>query len=133
MRHRKDHRKLSRTHSHRRALLRNLVTSLFIHERIETTVAKAMEARRVGERMITVSVWEDEDAPRALLRGGTHKEAMQRFLGAGFTMGGLTSVMTPGRINAKWARCTECDKMADSEKLGGNCSCGAALPSLLYW
>ena len=44
MRHRKDHRKLSRTHSHRKALLRNLVTSLFIHERIETTVAKAKEA-----------------------------------------------------------------------------------------
>ena len=53
MRHRKDHRKLSRTRSHRRALLRNLVTSLFQHERIETTVAKAKEARRLGERMIT--------------------------------------------------------------------------------
>jgi len=53
MRHRKDHRKLSRTSSHRRALLRNLVTSLIEHERIETTLAKAKEARRVGERMIT--------------------------------------------------------------------------------
>ena len=53
MRHRKDHRKLSRTHSHRRALLRNLVTALFQYERIETTVAKAKEARRLAERMIT--------------------------------------------------------------------------------
>jgi len=53
MRHRKSFRKLSRTREHRRAVLRNLVTSLFIHERIETTVAKAKEARRVGERMIT--------------------------------------------------------------------------------
>ncbi|HJV32849.1 MAG TPA: 50S ribosomal protein L17 [Patescibacteria group bacterium] len=53
MRHRKAFRKLSRTREHRRAVLRNLVTSLFIHERIETTVAKAKEARRVGERMIT--------------------------------------------------------------------------------
>ena len=44
MRHRKDHRKLSRTHEHRRALLRNLVTALFQYERIETTVAKAKEA-----------------------------------------------------------------------------------------
>lgn len=53
MRHRKDHRKLSRTASHRRALLRNLVTALFQYERIETTVAKAKEARRFAERMIT--------------------------------------------------------------------------------
>jgi len=53
MRHRKDHRKLSRTSSHRRAVLRNLVTALFDVERIETTVAKAKETRRVAERMIT--------------------------------------------------------------------------------
>src|SRR4029079_9801829 len=53
MRHRKDHRKLGRTSSHRRALLRNLVTALFEYERIETTVAKAKETRRVAERMIT--------------------------------------------------------------------------------
>src|SRR3972149_5784693 len=53
MRHRKDHRKLSRTASHRRAGLRNLVTALFERERIETTVAKAKEARRLAERLIT--------------------------------------------------------------------------------
>lgn len=53
MRHRKDHRKLSRTHEHRRALLRNLVTALFQYERIETTLAKAKETRRYAERMIT--------------------------------------------------------------------------------
>ena len=53
MRHRKDHRKLSRTASHRRALLRNLVTALFQYERIQTTVEKAKETRRVAERLIT--------------------------------------------------------------------------------
>jgi len=53
MRHMKDGRKLSRTASHRRALLRNLTTALFEHERIETTLAKAKEARRVAERAIT--------------------------------------------------------------------------------
>ena len=41
MRHHHDHRQLSRTAEHRRALMRALVTSLFEHERIETTVAKA--------------------------------------------------------------------------------------------
>ena len=64
MRHRVSFRKLSRTHEHRRALLRNLVTSLFLHERIETTVAKAKEARRVAERMITFAKRGDISARR---------------------------------------------------------------------
>ncbi len=68
MRHRKDHRKLSRTSSHRRALLRNLVTSLIEHERIETTVAKAKEARRLGERMITFAKRGDIAARRHVAR-----------------------------------------------------------------
>jgi len=38
---------------HRRAVLRNLVSSLILHERIKTTHAKAMEARRLAERIIT--------------------------------------------------------------------------------
>ncbi|MYK69271.1 MAG: 50S ribosomal protein L17, partial [Gammaproteobacteria bacterium] len=41
MRHRKTGRSLSRTASHRRALLRNMATALFRHGRIETTTAKA--------------------------------------------------------------------------------------------
>ncbi|MCX5800777.1 MAG: 50S ribosomal protein L17 [Candidatus Eisenbacteria bacterium] len=53
MRHNRDKRKLSRTHEHRRALLRNMTTALFEHERIETTIAKAKETRRVAEHMIT--------------------------------------------------------------------------------
>ncbi|KAK0529415.1 54S ribosomal protein L8, mitochondrial [Tilletia horrida] len=47
-------RKLSRTKSHRNALLRNLVTSLFQHDRIVTTVAKAKEAAREAEKIITL-------------------------------------------------------------------------------
>ncbi len=54
MRHRKDHRKLNRTPSHRRAMLRNMVTSLLEHEQIRTTDAKAKEVRRLAERMITL-------------------------------------------------------------------------------
>ncbi len=68
MRHRKDHRKLSRTHEHRRALLRNLVTALFQHERIQTTVAKAKEARRLAERMITFAKAGDVAARRHVSR-----------------------------------------------------------------
>ena len=68
MRHRKDHRKLSRTASHRRAVLRNLVTALFQYERIETSVAKAKETRRVAERMITFAKRGDLAARRHVAR-----------------------------------------------------------------
>lgn len=47
-------RKLSRSPSHRNHLLRNLVTSLITHERIVTTVAKAKEAARLADKMITL-------------------------------------------------------------------------------
>jgi len=53
VRHRVSGRKLRRTSSHRLALLRNLVRALILYERIETTVAKAKEARHYAERMIT--------------------------------------------------------------------------------
>jgi len=53
MRHLNKGRKLGRTHSHRKALLRNLVTALLKHERITTTVPKAKELRGVADRMIT--------------------------------------------------------------------------------
>ena len=54
MRHGKGLRNLSRTHSHRRALLRNMATSFIKHERFETTVPKAKELRPVVERLITL-------------------------------------------------------------------------------
>ena len=53
MRHRVDHRKLGRTQAHRKAMLANMVTSLFDKERIRTTDAKAKEARRQADRLIT--------------------------------------------------------------------------------
>ena len=46
-------RKLGRTASHRRALMRNMATSLFLHERIQTSMAKAKELRSFAERIIT--------------------------------------------------------------------------------
>ncbi len=53
MRHRRDGRKLGITAEHREAMLANMVTSLFKHERIETTTPKAREARRLAEKLIT--------------------------------------------------------------------------------
>ena len=55
MRHRNSGRQLSRNSSHRHALLRNMATSLLLHETIRTTVPKAKELRRVVEPLITLA------------------------------------------------------------------------------
>lgn len=55
MRHRKANPKLGRTTAHRKAMIRNMVTSLLREERVMTTVPKAKEARRIAERVITVA------------------------------------------------------------------------------
>jgi large subunit ribosomal protein L17 len=68
MRHMKDGRQLSRTTEHRRAVLRNLTTALFEYERIETTLAKAKETRRVAERMITHARRNDLHSRRLVAR-----------------------------------------------------------------
>lgn len=54
MRHLKSGRKLSRTSAHRKALMRNMVTSLLESEQITTTDAKAKELRRIADRMISL-------------------------------------------------------------------------------
>ena len=55
MRHRKSGRKFGRTPAHRRAMFRNLLTSLVLEERIQTTDAKAKELRRLADRLITLA------------------------------------------------------------------------------
>ena len=64
MRHRKVTKKLGRNTSHRRALLRNLVTSLIMEERLETTPAKAKAMRPHVEKMITLGKRGDVAARR---------------------------------------------------------------------
>ena len=54
MRHKIAGRKLGRNPSHRRAMLRNLVTSFLQHERLVTTLPKAKELRPLAEKMITL-------------------------------------------------------------------------------
>ena len=64
MRHRNEGRKLSRNTSHRRALLRNLVTALLEHGRLMTTLPKAKEVRPLAERMITLGKKDNLNARR---------------------------------------------------------------------
>jgi len=65
MRHRKSGRRLGRNSSHRKAMFRNMATSMLMHETIRTTVPKAKELRRVVEPLITLAK-EDSVANRRL-------------------------------------------------------------------
>src|SRR5881409_2381078 len=68
MKHRVAGRKLGRTSAHRLAVLRNLSTDLFRHERIRTTLMKAKELRPFAERLITVGKRGDVFARRRVAR-----------------------------------------------------------------
>ncbi len=88
MRHRKAGKKLGRDSSHRRAVLRNLVTSLFQHEEISTTYSKAKALRPIAEKMITLAKRGNLHARRQALsyimdKSVTHKlfdQMKDRFL-----------------------------------------------------
>lgn len=67
MRHRKAGKQLGRNSSHRRALLRNMVTSLLKHDEIVTTDAKAKQIRPIAEKMITLGKRGDLHARRQAL------------------------------------------------------------------
>ncbi len=81
MRHNIGPRKLGRTSSHRRALLRNLTTALFRHERIKTTLPKARELRPYAERLITMARRDSLHARRNVLREVSDKEVVKKLFG----------------------------------------------------
>ena len=79
MRHRKKGRQLSRTASHRKAVLRNMATSLFRHERVETTQAKAKELRPYAERLITLAKRGDVHSRRLVGRKIADREILGKL------------------------------------------------------
>lgn len=81
MRHLKAGRRLARTTEHRKAMLRNLVTQLLEHEQVQTTQAKAKEARQWAEKMITLAKRGDLHARRQTLRVVRTKKAMAKLFG----------------------------------------------------
>ena len=101
MRHNAGLRKLGRTSSHRLALLRNLTTSLFRHERIRTTVPKAKELRPFAEKLITLARRDDLHARRRVLRQVDDKDVVKKLfstLGPRFATrpGGYTRTLRLG-------------------------------------
>jgi large subunit ribosomal protein L17 len=102
MRHLNSKQTLNRNASHRRALLMNLANSLFEHERITTTTPKAMELKRVAERLITLAKRKDLHSMRlvfAFLRNKDVVRKLFRDIGERFTAinGGYTRVLKVGR------------------------------------
>jgi large subunit ribosomal protein L17 len=79
MRHRKAGNKLGRNPSHRRALLRNLVTSVLIEDRVETTLAKAKAVRPLVEKMITLGKKGDVHSRRQALAFMMTDESVTRL------------------------------------------------------
>jgi steroid delta-isomerase-like uncharacterized protein len=88
----------------------------------------------IGDRMMTVTAWEDASNIDRLRREGTHKQALDAFMQGRAGDGGYTSVWTPSRINPQLVRCPSCRTMAMYEKVQGHCPCGATLPRPRpYW
>ena len=102
MRHRKASLKLNRTSSHRDAMFRNMVTSLFKHQRIRTTDVKAKELRRWADNMITLAKRNDIHSRRQALSIIREKEVVHKLFAEasekyGDRSGGYTRVVKMGR------------------------------------
>ena len=101
MRHLVKKKKLQRETAHRRALLRNLVTSFLEKERIRTTLAKAKAARPLAEKMITLARMDSLHAKRQALRFIYKKPVVKKLfeeLGPRFSErpGGYTRIVKVG-------------------------------------
>lgn len=81
MRHLKSGNHLGVKPAHKRAMMRNMVTSILEHGRIATTVARAKEVRRPLDKMITLGKRGDLHARRRALRFIKSKEAMHNLFG----------------------------------------------------
>ena len=79
MQHNRAGRKLGRTSAHRKALFRNQLDSLFLHERIQTTISKAKELRPLAEKLVTLARRGGLHARRLALRDISQEAAKRLF------------------------------------------------------
>jgi len=105
MRHRVSGKLFGRTANQRKALLRGLMASLFEHQRIETTLAKAKEVKKLAERVITLGVRGDLHSKRIALSYVPNRSAVARLFNeiaprfSGRNGGYLRLVKTRNRVN----------------------------------
>jgi len=125
MRHRKAHRKLGRTSAHREAMFRNMVTSLFEHERIVTTVQKAKELRPIAEKMITLAKKGDLHARRQALSYIRSKDIVAKLFDEikdqfSDRQGGYTRIIKTGVRQGDAASMAIIELVGYEEDLGGD-------------
>lgn len=88
----------------------------------------------IGGRMMTISAWDNADAPRQLMRPGPHAAVSKGMMDGSLAKSGYTSVHEPVRINPYLLRCEACGKMHRGPSAGASCECGATLPEQpAYW
>jgi large subunit ribosomal protein L17 len=124
MRHQKAGKKLNRTGSHRDAMFRNMVTSLFTHGRIRTTDTKAKELKRWADHMITLAKRGDLHSRRQALavmkdKAVVHKlfeDVSERF---GDRAGGYTRAIKIGRRRGDAAPISLVEFVTEQEKKKG--------------
>jgi steroid delta-isomerase-like uncharacterized protein len=88
---------------------------------------------RAGDRLFTVTAWEDAGAAAGLLRSPVHRSVMQRFFRSQLGAAAHTGVWVPERLNAVWVRCPRCGEMIDGNRAEGVCQCGTTLPRPPAW
>ena len=123
MRHRKAGRRLGRTSSHREAMVRNMVTSLFEHERIVTTTPKAKEVRKVADKMITLAKRGDLHAKRQAMSFIRSRDVVAKLfdeIQEKFTdrNGGYTRIIQTGTRRGDCAHMAILELVSYSEDLG---------------
>lgn len=101
MRHARGYRRLNRTHDHRKALFANMAGSLIEHEQIRTTLPKAKELKRIGDKLITLGKRGDLHARRqaaSRLKQDAHVAKLFDTLGPRYAerSGGYVRVLKAG-------------------------------------
>lgn len=105
MRHRVSGKLFGRTANQRKALLRGLMASLLEHQRIETTLAKAKEVKKLAERVITLGIRGDLHAKRVALSHVPNRSSIAKLFNeiaprlSGRNGGYLRLVQTRNRVN----------------------------------
>lgn len=105
MRHRVSGRLFGRTANQRKALLRGLIASLFEHQRIETTLVKAKETKKLAERIITLGIKGDLHSKRVALSHVPSRSSISKLFNdiaprfSGRNGGYLRLVQTRNRVN----------------------------------
>ncbi len=124
MRHGKSGKRLGRTGSHKKAMVRNMVTSLFEHERIVTTTPKAKEVRKVADKMITLAKRGDLHAKRQAMSFIRSRDVVAKLfdeIQAQFAdrNGGYTRIIQTGQRRGDAAPMAILELVSYSEEVDG--------------